>query len=147
MLFINSSRYSVCDEFQKNCICTIRSDLPMTAIGVVCVASATLCSTIKNIYSSQSKRMRWKLPKLAAERSVKSRITIELQKLHFSRNCRAAFGNVGRPSYSLSALSTTIRSHDAHCSSEFCCCNAALNSFSNRCTVDASHSHTQAACS
>lgn len=41
----------------NNCL-TMRSPLPITAIGVVCVASATLCSTIKNMYSSYSNRIR-----------------------------------------------------------------------------------------
>ena len=52
----------------------------MTAMGVLPAALATLCSMRKNMYSSYSSRMRWKEPKLAALRSVRSRITMELNR-------------------------------------------------------------------
>lgn len=52
----------------------------MTAIGVLPASLATLCSMRKNMYSSYSSLIRWKEPKLAALRSVRSRITMELKK-------------------------------------------------------------------
>ena len=56
--------------------CTHTSDI--TAMGVLPVALATLCSIRKNMYSSYSRRIKWKEPKLAALRRVRSRITMEL---------------------------------------------------------------------
>lgn len=61
-----------------SCCCSGSLTCPITAIGVVLVALATLCSMMKNMYSSYSNRIKWKLPKLPADRSVRSRITIEL---------------------------------------------------------------------
>jgi len=57
----------------------------MTAMGVLPVALATLCSMRKNMYSSYRRRMRWKEPKLAALRRVRSRITMELQQRNKGR--------------------------------------------------------------
>ena len=51
---------------------------PITAMGVSPVALATRCSTRSNLYSSYSRRIRWKEPKLAALRRVRSLITMEL---------------------------------------------------------------------
>lgn len=53
---------------------------PITAMGVSPVSRATWCSIRKNMYSSYSRRIRWKEPKLAALRRVRSLMTIELPK-------------------------------------------------------------------
>lgn len=63
---------------------------PMTAMGVTPLAWATLCSIRKYMYSSYSKRIRWKEPKLAALRRVRSRITIELVREQW-RNRKLSF--------------------------------------------------------
>lgn len=53
---------------------------PITAMGVSPVSRATWCSIRKNMYSSYNRRIRWKEPKLAALRRVRSLMTIELPK-------------------------------------------------------------------